>query len=276
MRRAERRPGIDASSTTGCWRGRPDRAGRAAPPPRRTLSACREGERWWPGASLLVGRESAGGEEKAARVLLTRAAASSFSMAEKGGQERVEGDVGAGWLSGTGAGRRLETSVSTPGESLMRVLVPRVQVAGKRVYVLRRCASAPATQPLSSLSQSYFHASPSLLMSPGDKPPKAGPDSELGRIRVALQTRAHATSLRGVAREVGMTPSGLQKVLDGGESYPKTRQKLQAWYRRHEAGDYRTAQDVALEALLRELPEPRRARARVQIRAILRGEDPCA
>ena len=113
-------------------------------------------------------------------------------------------------------------------------------------------------------------------MSPGDTPPRAGPGGDFGQIRAALQARVHATSLRGVAREVGMTPSGLQKVLDGGGSYPKTLQKFRAWYRRHQAGEYRTAQDVALEDLLRELPKPQRARARVQICAILRGEDPCA
>ena len=73
-----------------------------------------------------------------------------------------------------------------------------------------------------------------------------------------------------------MTPSGLQKVLDGGDPYPKTLQKLQAWYRRHQAGDFRTALDVALEVLLRELPPSRRARAREQIGSILRGADPCA
>ncbi|MEW5926033.1 MAG: hypothetical protein AB1941_00965 [Gemmatimonadota bacterium] len=98
----------------------------------------------------------------------------------------------------------------------------------------------------------------------------------VGTIRTTLQERVDATSLRGVAREVGMTASGLQKVLDGRGSYRSTLQKLRAWHARYLVGDFSTAEEVALEALLRILPGPRRARARELIVAILRGEDPCA
>lgn len=99
---------------------------------------------------------------------------------------------------------------------------------------------------------------------------------DVGTVCTALEERVDTTSLRAVAREVGMTASGLQKVLEGREPYRRTLQKLRAWYARHLVGDYSTAQEVALETLLRSLPVPRRARARELIVAILHGEDPCA
>lgn len=111
-------------------------------------------------------------------------------------------------------------------------------------------------------------------MSRGDASPGTDPATEIGRIRTALRERIDATSLRRVAREIGMTPSGLQKVLDSSSPYQRTLHKLRAWHGRYVAEDYSTAQEVALEELLRKLPVPRRARAREQILAILHGESP--
>jgi hypothetical protein len=82
------------------------------------------------------------------------------------------------------------------------------------------------------------------------------------RMREALAARVAATSLRQVAREVGMSPSGLQNVLDGADSYSRTRRKLERWYVR-ETARYRGALDphaasAALHLLTRDLPPGRR------------------
>lgn len=55
-------------------------------------------------------------------------------------------------------------------------------------------------------------------------------DLPLERMREVLARRVEATSLRHVAREVGMSPTGVQKVLDGADSYSRTRRKLERWY----------------------------------------------
>lgn len=52
----------------------------------------------------------------------------------------------------------------------------------------------------------------------------------LKRVREMLALRAEETSLRQVAREVGMSPSGLQKLLDGSHPYSATSRKLSRWY----------------------------------------------
>lgn len=53
---------------------------------------------------------------------------------------------------------------------------------------------------------------------------------ELRVIREALEAAVARLSLRGVAREVGMTPTGLQGVLDGTHPYGKTWDKLRVWF----------------------------------------------
>lgn len=72
-------------------------------------------------------------------------------------------------------------------------------------------------------------------------------------------------SLRGVAREVGMSPSGLQKFVDGSVPYLTTRRKLEQWFVREAArGEGEVESGVALAAvalLVRDLPSARRPRA---------------
>ena len=58
----------------------------------------------------------------------------------------------------------------------------------------------------------------------------------VGALRQALRAEVQATSLRGVARVVGMSPTGLQKFLDGGHPYSATRRKLERWYVLHGPG----------------------------------------
>lgn len=55
-------------------------------------------------------------------------------------------------------------------------------------------------------------------------------------LRQALKAEIGATSLRQVARMVGMSPTGLQKFLDGSHPYSATRRKLERWYVLHGPG----------------------------------------
>lgn len=57
----------------------------------------------------------------------------------------------------------------------------------------------------------------------------------LERLREAVAERVNTYSLRQVARAVGMSPTGLQKFLDGATPYAATRRKLERWYVREAA-----------------------------------------
>jgi hypothetical protein len=49
-------------------------------------------------------------------------------------------------------------------------------------------------------------------------------------LRRAVRQAVESTSLRGVARELAMSPSGLQKFAEGATPLPLTRRKLERWY----------------------------------------------
>jgi len=75
--------------------------------------------------------------------------------------------------------------------------------------------------------------------------------------------RVQNTSLRGVAREIGMSPTGLKKFLLGTAPYSPTVRRLRKWYVHHAAvptGEvsYHDA-SAAIAVLTHDLPgEPRR------------------
>ncbi|HEV2149195.1 MAG TPA: hypothetical protein VGR37_17440 [Longimicrobiaceae bacterium] len=92
--------------------------------------------------------------------------------------------------------------------------------------------------------------------------PKRG--VSIARIREALARWVEKTSLRQAARETGMSPTGLRKVLGGSRLHTSTERKLLAWYLRHLArqGEHAAA-DVdtaaaALDLLTEGLPAPTR------------------
>jgi hypothetical protein len=77
-------------------------------------------------------------------------------------------------------------------------------------------------------------------------------------LRAAAATRAAATSITAVAKEVGLTTRGLNLFLKGGEPYSATRQKLERWFvrqtaERKDATDPDTAA-AALTVLAHDLP----------------------
>lgn len=87
----------------------------------------------------------------------------------------------------------------------------------------------------------------------------------LGELRKAVASRVQADSLRAVARDVGMSPSGLQKFLQGSSPYSATRQRLERWYVR-ESATYRSviseeSARAALGMLLHDLPMKQRGLA---------------
>jgi len=100
-----------------------------------------------------------------------------------------------------------------------------------------------------------------------------GSGAPVSVILAAVRERVAATSLRHTAREVGMSPSGLQRVLDsGGSSWMKTAGKLQRWYVRNganaESVDPDTAR-AAIHILLAGMPERDRPRVRRGLLAYL-------
>ena len=58
------------------------------------------------------------------------------------------------------------------------------------------------------------------------------PQTSIDRLREAVALRVQSTSLRAVARQVGMSPSGLHKFIAGGMPYTRSRRKLFRWLHR--------------------------------------------
>ena len=87
-------------------------------------------------------------------------------------------------------------------------------------------------------------------------------------LRRALLAHVDSTSLRHVARQVGMSPTGLQKFMDGGEPYAATRRKLERWFVLHgpargEAGLRGDSALTILRVLVQDL-SPARHRATME------------
>ena len=93
----------------------------------------------------------------------------------------------------------------------------------------------------------------------------------LDQLRAVVMARMANVSLRGVAREVGMSPSGLQKFVDGSVPYLPTRQKLERWYVREASrGEAEMSADVAAAALGVLVSELTPARRRGVVRRLVR------
>jgi len=100
------------------------------------------------------------------------------------------------------------------------------------------------------------------------------PTTSVDKLRESVAIRVHATSLRSVARQVGMSPSGLEKFIAGGTPYSNTRRKLMEWWfaegRHPRSALSPDGLAVALGSLVRELPPERRERALHELVGILR------
>ncbi len=80
-------------------------------------------------------------------------------------------------------------------------------------------------------------------------------------LRKAASWSVAGASLRRVARDVGMSPTGLQNFLDGSSPYSATRKKLERWYVRSGHDPDHHAALAALEVLVQHLPPAERTQA---------------
>jgi hypothetical protein len=83
-------------------------------------------------------------------------------------------------------------------------------------------------------------------------------------IRQAARLATEATSLRAVARAVGMSPMGLKHFLDGRRPYSATLRKLNVWFVSHaqdQQGFPEAAARAALALLVDGIPESGRDEA---------------
>lgn len=84
------------------------------------------------------------------------------------------------------------------------------------------------------------------------------PPTNLERVRDTVALHVQATTLRAVARTIGVSPSGLDKFLSGGTPYAKSRKKLYDWWDRERGTipSQLTSPTVsrAVRALILELP----------------------
>jgi hypothetical protein len=89
----------------------------------------------------------------------------------------------------------------------------------------------------------------------------------LVRLREAVQARVEATSRRATAREIGLTPRGLELFLSGAKPQAKTLAKLLSWYEQHvaEADGPPISEADAIRVLLRTLPSKARQKAWAQL-----------
>ena len=115
---------------------------------------------------------------------------------------------------------------------------------------------------------------------PDRKRPLPYPEVDIAEVREYANRRADATSVRQVAREIGMRHTALAKFLAGSAPYAKTRVPLCEWYLRAQkatSAPAPAAQDAALatdplghlEALLADLRGEARTEARVRIATAL-------
>lgn len=94
-------------------------------------------------------------------------------------------------------------------------------------------------------------------------------------LREAVRQAAADSSLRAVARDVGMTAMGLKAFIEGTSPRADTLRKLRAWYVREsaEAGAVNAqAAEAAFAVVVANLPMERREAAREKLRDVLREE----
>jgi len=97
--------------------------------------------------------------------------------------------------------------------------------------------------------------------------------TSLERLRETVAPRVRATSLRTVAREMGMSPAALEAFLAGETPDAASRERLEAWWAREAATPPDLSAEgveVAIGALVRDLPAEHRVMAIRRVVAALR------
>ena len=100
------------------------------------------------------------------------------------------------------------------------------------------------------------------------------PASMVGILRDAARRAIEAGTLRTAARDIGMSPTGLSRFLEGGTPYRGTARKLTTWYVRWTARQGGRLDDesasAALSLLVQDLPIAARSEAVHEILEVLR------
>lgn len=88
--------------------------------------------------------------------------------------------------------------------------------------------------------------------------PGQGSGQEMERIRAALYVEIQSSSLRTVASQVEMSPTGLQNFIDGTVPYTRTLTRLRTWYSRWRGRDGVDSREVQrmLVGLMRNVSDP--------------------
>lgn len=102
--------------------------------------------------------------------------------------------------------------------------------------------------------------------------------ASIRHVREVAAAHVENTSLRGVAREIGMSPMGLRNFIRGTDPYSPTLRRLRNWYVRHAAARPANVQmedaTAALAVLVHDLDiAPRRQAAVIVLDAVARGYD---
>ena len=88
-------------------------------------------------------------------------------------------------------------------------------------------------------------------------------------MREVAASRVENTSLRKVAREIGMSPTGLKKFLEGTAPYSPTVRRLRNWYVRYTAVQQSDVETVdasaALSVLMHDLGSDSRRNAALHV-----------
>ena len=114
-------------------------------------------------------------------------------------------------------------------------------------------------------------------MKTSETPPDERPeDSVIERLREAVRAMAENTSLRQVARQIGMSASGLKKFLEGAAPYSPTRRRLHRWYVQHSGVQHGQVEypeaTAALRVLVHDLtPDSRRSTASRMVECLRLG-----
>jgi transcriptional regulator with XRE-family HTH domain len=103
-----------------------------------------------------------------------------------------------------------------------------------------------------------------------NQPPAADPrNASVRHMREVAAARMENTSLRQVAREIGMSPTGLKKFLEATAPYSPTVRRLRNWYVRYAAVQRSDVEEVdasaALEVLMHDLRSESRRDAALHV-----------
>ena len=102
-------------------------------------------------------------------------------------------------------------------------------------------------------------------------------EATVEHLRAAAADKVRRSTLRSAAREIGMSPTGLKKFIEGTDPYGPTLRRLRKWYVHHSTPPIEVERDdvtAALSVLTFDLPAaPRRETADNMLDCLGQGYD---